>query len=75
MRGTIGMRGYSMHWRWWFLAIAVTVLHGQNTRTGPAVGQLAPDFSLRDQNGRTETLKSISGPKGTILVFFRSADW
>jgi peroxiredoxin len=39
------------------------------------VGQRAVDFSLADQTGRVRTLKSTSGPKGTMLVFFRSADW
>jgi peroxiredoxin len=43
--------------------------------TGPEVGQAAPDFSLPDQNGRPQTLHSILGPKGALLVFYRSADW
>jgi len=55
--------------------ISATAVLGQNTRTGPAVGQPVPDFSLQDQKGRTQTLKSVSGPRGTMLVFFRSADW
>ncbi|MEP7310756.1 MAG: hypothetical protein ABJA98_35095 [Acidobacteriota bacterium] len=42
---------------------------------GPQVGQRAIDFSLPDQMGRIRTLKSAAGPKGTMLVFFRSADW
>ena len=42
---------------------------------GPQVGAKVPDFSLADQNGRVQTLKSILGPKGAVLVFFRSADW
>ncbi|OFW26550.1 MAG: hypothetical protein A3H97_05945 [Acidobacteria bacterium RIFCSPLOWO2_02_FULL_65_29] len=42
---------------------------------GPQVGTKVPDFSLADQNGRTQTLESILGPKGAVLVFFRSADW
>ena len=42
---------------------------------GPQVGAKALDFSLVDQNGRTQTLKTVAGPKGTMLVFFRSADW
>ncbi len=64
-----------MHRRWWLLVLSASVLYGQNAKTGPAVGQPVPDFSLQDQNGRTQTLKSVSGPKGTMLVFFRSADW
>jgi AhpC/TSA family len=60
---------------WWLFVLSAAALYGQNTKTGPAVGQLVPDFSLQDQEGRTQTLKSVSGSKGTMLVFFRSADW
>lgn len=42
---------------------------------GPQVGQRALDFRLTDQHGRPQTLASVAGPKGTMLVFFRSADW
>jgi cytochrome oxidase Cu insertion factor (SCO1/SenC/PrrC family) len=45
------------------------------SKLGPQVGEQVPDFSLKDQNGRTRTLKSILEPKGAILVFVRSADW
>jgi len=44
-------------------------------KLGPQVGQLVPDFSLKDQNGKTWTRQSILGPRGAMLVFFRSADW
>lgn len=42
---------------------------------GLAVGQKAPAFSARDQFGAQQTLATLKGPKGTILLFFRSADW
>ena len=42
---------------------------------GPQVGELVPDFSLPDQNGRVRTRDSILGPNGAILRFHRSADW
>ncbi len=42
---------------------------------GPQVGELVPDFSLPDQNGRVRTRDSILGPNGAILLFHRSADW
>jgi hypothetical protein len=42
---------------------------------GLAVGQKAPNFSLHDQSGRTQTLDSLKGANGTVLLFFRSADW
>jgi hypothetical protein len=44
-------------------------------KLGPQVGELVPAFSLTDQNGKTWTRESILGPKGAMLVFFRSADW
>lgn len=42
---------------------------------GLGVGQKAPGFSARDQFGRVQTLDTLRGPKGTVLLFFRSADW
>jgi hypothetical protein len=42
---------------------------------GLAVGQKAPAFSARDQFGRIQTLDSLKGTNGTVLLFFRSADW
>lgn len=43
--------------------------------SGPLIGTTAPDFQAADQDGAMQTLKSLSGPKGLMLVFFRSADW
>ena len=57
----------------WMLPIAA--LHAQTIKTGPDIGQQAPAFSAQDQAGRNQTLQSIMGPKGAMLVFFRSADW
>jgi peroxiredoxin len=45
------------------------------SKLGPQVGERVPDFSLKDQYGKTQTMKSIMGPKGAMLVFVRSADW
>ncbi len=45
------------------------------SKLGPQVGERVPDFSLKDQNGKMWTLQSIMGPKGAMLVFYRSADW
>lgn len=42
---------------------------------GLAVGQKAPDFSARDEFGHVQTLESLKGANGTVLLFFRSADW
>jgi hypothetical protein len=45
------------------------------SKLGPQAGQQVPDFNLRDQTGRMRNLQSIMGPRGAMLVFFRSADW
>jgi hypothetical protein len=42
---------------------------------GPKVGERLPPFTLNDQTGKPRTLESIVGPKGAMIVFFRSADW
>ena len=65
------------------LAVFLTVpVHAQGTRMqldvsklGPQVGERVPDFKLRDQTGKEQTLQSIMGRRGGMLVFVRSADW
>jgi cytochrome oxidase Cu insertion factor (SCO1/SenC/PrrC family) len=42
---------------------------------GPKVGETAADFELRDQHGQPRTLAALAGPNGTMLVFYRSAEW
>ena len=42
---------------------------------GLAVGQKAPALSVHDQFDRVQTLDTLKGPNGTVLLFFRSADW
>jgi hypothetical protein len=45
------------------------------TEIGLGVGQKAPAFSARDQFGHEQSLATLKGPNGTVLLFFRSADW
>jgi hypothetical protein len=56
-------------------AVAAQSAAVDTSKIGPKVGAVAPAFSGTDQNGRTVSLASAAGPKGTMLVFFRSADW
>ena len=42
---------------------------------GPQVGENVPDFKLSDQFGEIQTLDSVMGPNGLMLLFHRSADW
>ncbi len=46
-----------------------------NARTGPEVGARIPDFEAVDLNGKRQTFATLTGPKGLLLVFARSADW
>ena len=59
-------------------------LHGNaiqvsTTRKLTSIGleprQIAPAFSLRDQFGQVQDLNKLKASKGTVLLFFRSADW
>lgn len=42
---------------------------------GPAVGSKAPSLQATDAAGKPASLTSVSGPKGVVLVFYRSAKW
>jgi hypothetical protein len=43
--------------------------------TKKAVGIPAPPFHARDQFGNDQTLSSLMGSNGLVILFFRSADW
>ena len=47
----------------------------QSVPTGPAVGARVPEFVAIDQDGKSQSVETMRGPKGTMLVFYRSADW
>jgi hypothetical protein len=61
------------------LAVMVVPFAGQSPvdpeKLGPQVGEKARSFTLPDQSGTPREYGSLAGPNGTMLVFFRSADW
>lgn len=57
------------------MAVAGTFAQPATEGPGPSVGARVPDFRLSDQSGAPRNLQSLMGPKGLMLVFFRSADW
>jgi len=54
---------------------ALATQSGPSVKTGPPVGDKIPPFKAIDQNGETRDFESIRGPKGALILFFRSADW
>ena len=44
-------------------------------RTGPKVGEKAPAFTLKDQEGKERSLGEFLKEGKVALVFYRSADW
>jgi hypothetical protein len=47
----------------------------QGREYGPPVGTKMVGFELKDQEDKLHTLANILGPKGAIILFYRSADW
>jgi hypothetical protein len=44
-------------------------------KTGLKVGTKAPEFALKDQDGKERSLKGLLKDGPIALVFFRSASW
>jgi cytochrome oxidase Cu insertion factor (SCO1/SenC/PrrC family) len=67
-----------------FFAGVSALLGGQETPStnptppssiGLEVGQRTPTFALSDQFGQKQSNETLKGSNGTVLLFFRSADW
>ncbi len=42
---------------------------------GPSLGSSIPLLAADDQNGESQTLDTLKGSNGVLLVFNRSVDW
>lgn len=42
---------------------------------GPEVGESVPAFEAIDQSGNARDFASLTGERGLLLLFYRSADW
>ena len=72
----LGMEGESVHVRGTLDGDTIHVVSLEVVKDiGLETGKKAPGFSATDQFGRQQTLDTLKGPKGTVLLFFRSADW
>ena len=49
--------------------------HLASPLTGSNVGRKMPPFTARDQFGHEVSSETLKGTNGTVLLFFRSADW
>jgi cytochrome oxidase Cu insertion factor (SCO1/SenC/PrrC family) len=49
--------------------------HAIAPSVGLQIGGRVPAFALHDQFGHECSNETLKGSKGTVLLFFRSADW
>ena len=60
------------------VAAALPEVTGEETYSsvwGPKIGTRIPLLAANDHAGQPQSLESLSGGKGLLLVFSRSADW
>jgi cytochrome oxidase Cu insertion factor (SCO1/SenC/PrrC family) len=74
MRGDT-MRSRILVWVLFLALVPPAVVHAQEKSESPpapavGVGDMAPDFTLRDQNGNQVTLSDFRGEKRVILAFY-----
>jgi hypothetical protein len=55
--------------------VAALLSQTADAQHGLAKGAVAPPIEMLDQFGRRQTLQSLAGEKGLVLLFVRSADW
>jgi hypothetical protein len=64
-----------IRWLVFSLLSSTALLSPQPIARGLEPGAAIPKLSLPDQTGRVRTFEDIRGPKGALIVFYRSADW
>ncbi|MBU2892316.1 peroxiredoxin family protein [Colwellia sp. D2M02] len=57
------------------LASATVFANPNSLPVGPEVGTQAPEITAKNNQGKEKTISQLSGEKGLIILFFRSADW
>jgi len=57
------------------LLLTTNVYANPNIEVGPELGKLAPPITVMNTLKKPETIEKLSGDKGLIILFFRSADW
>jgi cytochrome oxidase Cu insertion factor (SCO1/SenC/PrrC family) len=59
----------------WPAPAAAEAAPADEAKTGLAVGEKAPEFTLKDQNGEERSLAGLLEAGPVALVFSRSAEW
>ena len=59
----------------WMPGHAQSDVKTREAAIGMETGEKAPKFKLKDQFGREQSNETLRGTNGTVLLFFRSADW
>lgn len=57
------------------LAASALAQDDQAFKSGPAVGEKLPNFTVETHKGVSTSLQQLTGPNGLYLVVHRSADW
>ncbi len=57
------------------LLVSLLVNTASSQMPGLETGKSAPAIHARDQFGKEQTLSSLMGAKGLVVLFFRSSDW
>ena len=55
--------------------VLASSVHAQDDHPGLAIGESAPDFTLKDQNNEPVHLAELLRKGSVAVVFHRSADW
>jgi hypothetical protein len=58
-----------------FMALTSSRKQADSHAIGLEAGQKAPAFASGDQFGHEQSNGTLKGVNGTVLLFFRSADW
>lgn len=63
----------------WALGLAASLFlmsaPASGIAAGPEVGESIPAFEAIDQSGTARDFASLTGERGLLLLFYRSADW
>lgn len=57
------------------LLVTNTVLANKSIDVGPALNKKAPAITVLNTENKPVAINELSGDKGLIMLFFRSADW